>query len=242
LPHLEHGLHKSPDSLFNCQRPRCRCSRPLLGGPRELGEVTPRCPPRQALFSTFFRGASALRPCRGFRDGGAYLRSPVRPVNTFFQLRPNRFSRPCRGFPLAESGYLPDRSRPVNTFFQSCVEAPVRFGPCPVSRKAEVRIYVPRFGPSTLFFKSVPLSRSGRARLSVRELGYLPNRPRNVNTFFQIPASALRLPRRPAPVSRSGKALLRGQGSGVKLKIALALGIFQNIVQAEGLAVQVSRA
>jgi len=84
LPHLEHGLQKSPDSLFNCQRPRCRCSRPLLGGPRELGEVTPRCPPRQALFSTFFRSAVALRPCRGFRDGGAYLRSPVRPVNTFF--------------------------------------------------------------------------------------------------------------------------------------------------------------
>jgi len=58
------------------------------------------------------------------------------------------------------------------------------------SRKAEVRFYVPRFGPSTLFFKSVSLSRSGRARFPVRELGYLPNRHRPVNTFFSTCHSA----------------------------------------------------
>ncbi len=69
------------------------------------------------------------------------------------------------------------------------------FNLAPKRRCVSVRVGFPKSGgaflrpsprPVNTFFKSVSLARSGRARLSVRELGYLPNRPRNVNTFFQL--------------------------------------------------------
>ena len=73
-------LTESPNSLFNCQRPRCRCSRPLLGGPRELGEVTPRCPPRQALFFNFLsrRQCASTVPRIPRRRGVSTLARPAR--------------------------------------------------------------------------------------------------------------------------------------------------------------------
>lgn len=160
MPHLRHGLQKSPDSLFNCQRPR-RLSAAASGhpavrvSPEELphpvwpvnlffqlssrrrfaptvsrspacgvGLSSPSRPARQHLFSTSPRPRSRAFPTR------AALRLPARGVGLSTRPRQSRqhlFSTCLRGacalrtgsrFPAPESSYLPAPAVPVNTFFQ----------------------------------------------------------------------------------------------------------------------------
>ena len=145
-------LTESPNSLFNCQRPRRFRPRAASSGPREPGEVTHPRSSRQELFSTFepplWLAVSRLSAC-----GGAFLRSPVRPVNTFFQLCSVRFRvRNRASFSRSGGGYLPDRFRPVNTYFFKSSELLARPGRASASRSGGV--YLPiLFRPVNSFFQ-----------------------------------------------------------------------------------------
>lgn len=186
---MQHAYRNHPTRYLIVKDPgRFRSDPAAAGGRREPGEVTRPAARCQHLFFTRPRCAVAPRSVSASRRGGAFLRVPARPVNTFFQPGANRLrASPRARFPEAESGYLPDRFRPVNTFFQKPSEDRCPRTAPPVSRSGPHCLADPAV-PVNTFFQPTPKRpcAPARNRLPVRGGTSLriPGRP--VNSFFQI--------------------------------------------------------
>ena len=120
MPHIKHGLQKSPDSLFNCQRPRP----PKQPGPPwrsvvSLGKLRPLAHCVNIFFSTF-RVAVATRPCPGFPYAEERFYAASRgPSTLFFNLRPIRFRVLDKRLRFPEAEELSSQPRPARQHFFS---------------------------------------------------------------------------------------------------------------------------
>ena len=169
---------------------------------REPRVVTPGRPPCQHLFSTSRIAVRVAVALPVSRSGGAFLRVPVRPVNTFFQLGALRFRVAPRA-PVSRSGgaIYPTAFGPSTPFFKlpGNHSSPDRASGFPSCGGALLR--VPADTVNTFFqLPRAALSRRPPCPGFPKRRGYIPDRIRPVNTFFQAsgesssPGPRFRLP------------------------------------------------